>query len=84
MIKDFTPTEEEGKMLHKMMSDFARLDNLIVYLKSTLGKGLGFLKADKRWQIAFEWYNLKNRAPLLMGCRPCYHKVLFFLIQVNK
>ena len=36
------------------------------------------------WQKAFNFYNSdKNNARLSMGCRPCYNKVMVYLLKIR-
>jgi hypothetical protein len=51
------------------------------FLSDNLPSGFDFkhLKNDLIWQKAFAFYNVHNRPPLHMGCRPCYYKVLMFV-----
>lgn len=55
-------------------------------LEYTLLSNIKILMKDELWGKAFSYYNLKNRIgmnPMTMGCRPCYYKVLKFLINGN-
>ena len=36
------------------------------------------------WQKAFNFYNAdKNNSRLSMGCRPCYNKVMVYLLKIR-
>lgn len=56
-------------------------------LAETLKKGFPPVwSVTKEWRMAFNEYNEDSTNPykLGMGCRPCYHKVLVYLINKSK
>lgn len=53
----------------------------IIRLREKRSESLVFLKNDKDWIYAFNYYNYFNTPKLMMECRPCYHRVLLFIVK---